>query len=330
MKILRIFISFFLVFCVVFALFFGKEKISEQKEYAFPIEYKGVLTLWQIDTFEGGSNSRKQFLMDVASSFEKQNKGVLISVETQNVLSAEENFNKGNYPDMISFGIGLNIENVSNLNINKNFIGGDLDGKSYAMPWCRGGYVLFCKNSNDFNKEIDNLIVSKGEYNNPLISLILSGITVKNYSVLESKTAYREFINSKCNYFLGTQRDVVRFNNLNLEYNVYPLNSFSDLYQYIAITSTKEQKRYYSERFIEFLLSNNSQEKLNKIDMFSEFIKVNNDLKLLNKMQNVDILHTFSAFTLREILEENYRFSVDVLIKDKEKINNIKNLLVLS
>ena len=43
-------------------------------EYKF--EYQGVLTLWNVDTFEGGSGARSGWLEKKAIAFEKQNKGI--------------------------------------------------------------------------------------------------------------------------------------------------------------------------------------------------------------------------------------------------------------
>ena len=40
-------------------------------ESAVPEGYKGVLTLWQVDGFEGGSGSRSAFLNGRAIEFEK-------------------------------------------------------------------------------------------------------------------------------------------------------------------------------------------------------------------------------------------------------------------
>ena len=71
MKIFRFIISIIIVLSFVFTVFIGRHKIQEQSKITNPAEYKGIISLWQIDGFEGGSGSRKQFLLKVARDFEK-------------------------------------------------------------------------------------------------------------------------------------------------------------------------------------------------------------------------------------------------------------------
>ena len=107
MKIFRVFVSILIVFSLFFTIFIGKNKITEQNKITFPAEYKGIISLWQIDGFEGGSGSRKQFLLKVARDFEKQNQGVLVMVINHTFLSATENIERGILPDLISFSNGV-------------------------------------------------------------------------------------------------------------------------------------------------------------------------------------------------------------------------------
>ena len=44
--------------------------------------FRGVLDLWHVETFEGGSSSRKSWLNSVARQFEKANKGIYVCVTT--------------------------------------------------------------------------------------------------------------------------------------------------------------------------------------------------------------------------------------------------------
>ena len=78
MKLIRALVVFLLSFSVAFTLLYGRNKIAEEQIDKTPATYNGVLSLWQIDTFEGGKGSRKQFLLSVAREFEKENQGVLI------------------------------------------------------------------------------------------------------------------------------------------------------------------------------------------------------------------------------------------------------------
>ena len=69
--------------------------------------YKGVLNLWHIETFEGGSGSRANFLKRRAIEFESQNKGVFVSVQTYTPEQVLQKLNDGARFDIISFSYGV-------------------------------------------------------------------------------------------------------------------------------------------------------------------------------------------------------------------------------
>ena len=79
-------ISSLLGFCVAFTLFFGKNFIYRKAESEGAKNYKGIINVWQIDSFEGGTGSRKNFLSDVARTFEKKNDGVLVMVSLSSAI----------------------------------------------------------------------------------------------------------------------------------------------------------------------------------------------------------------------------------------------------
>ena len=105
-KTCRIITLAILVGVVFFALTIAKNKTSAGQ--SFPIEtqkYNYVLTLWNIDTFEGGVGSRSDFLSSIALSF--ADKGSPIMVVTHTVESAKKAIESGKPPDMISYGVGV-------------------------------------------------------------------------------------------------------------------------------------------------------------------------------------------------------------------------------
>ena len=117
MKVIRTITASFLIFCIIFTFLFGAGKIAEKSQVGKSEEYKGIITLWHVDSFEGGIGSRKQFLLKTARTFEKQNKGVLIMVISHTPESVKESMDKGVYPDLISFGNGTEINNLRNFYI---------------------------------------------------------------------------------------------------------------------------------------------------------------------------------------------------------------------
>lgn len=328
MKIIRVVFASIIIFCSIFTFTFGYKKIGKEK-LKNASDYKGIITMWQIDGFEGGSGSRKQFLLSQAREFEKQNQGVLVMVINHTFSSAEQNVKKGIYPDIISYSNGLDIKNALPLATKRISGGGKVGESVYATAWCRGGYVLI-KNLDVTEDKDVSIIVSQGQYTQPLLAMHLEGLEFDNLVVLESMEAYVKFTSGKHEYMLGTQRDVVRLTNRGFNFSASPLTKFNDLYQYLSLTSTDKNKSLYARRFIDYLLSDKVQEKLSKINMLSPYKNVNFDIESLNLMQNVRGFSTISAFNHNVVLQDLQSKS-DLAIKgNKNAVNYIKNFLILS
>ena len=286
MKIIIRAVSFALcVFTAVFVAFFAAEKTKEKNEPFSSGQYKTVITVWQIDTFEGGTGSRADFL---SSAFKSLNaEGIIALVKTQTTESMEKAFKNGEIPDMISFGVGCGevMNYVRELPF-KSFSSGELGGKYYAVPWCSGGYYLIAKSGDNrlidglidsnSDKKADKLIVSDGENILPVLSLKQLGITA-NAVYLPPKDAYSRFLSEKNAVLLGTQRDIKRIEKKKDEFAVRPLEGYSDLVQYIAITTKNDDKYRYCKLAIERLLSEEVQKKLYKIGMMRTDGKVSGE-----------------------------------------------------
>ena len=87
------------------------------------IAFEGVINVWNVDTFEGGSQSKSVYLERVATKFSKDNKGIYFLVKNLSVEEMTNNFLNGVYPDIISFGFGIGdlvkpiLENLDDLNL---------------------------------------------------------------------------------------------------------------------------------------------------------------------------------------------------------------------
>ena len=57
-----------LIIIVSYSFIFGYKNITTEKILADKEDYKNIITVWQIDTFEGGKGSRKQFLESIGKS----------------------------------------------------------------------------------------------------------------------------------------------------------------------------------------------------------------------------------------------------------------------
>ncbi len=326
MKIIRVIIASLIVFCTIFTITIGYKNIGQEK-LKKPLEYKGIITIWQIDGFEGGSGSRKQFLLSMAREFEKQNQGVLVMVINHSFTSAQQNISEGIYPDVISYSNGLDIKKMYPLGAVKFAGGGKMGQKVYTTAWCRGGYVLI-KNLEATDKEQSQILVSQSKYTQPLLAMYMEGFEFDNIEVLSPMDAYTKFTLGKNTYLIGTQRDVVRLTNRGINFSATPLTAFNDLYQYVALTSSDANKRAFAMLFINYLLSDAVQLKLNKINMFSPYEKVPFEIEALGLMQQINKFSTISAFYTPEILCEIQTSSMLALKGNKNAINYVKKLLI--
>ncbi len=246
------------------------------------ISYYGVINMWHIESFEGGSASRTSWLLKRAQEFEKENKGSYISVTTMDQETAILNLRAGKRPQLISFslGIGDSIKNLlleysgKKVGLEKLLVAAKSENKQLAVPYMLGGYCAFNNNKNN------NTLIS-GLNDKSLTSLALSYYKKKNnvninelsYG-LNSFDAYASFIKGKETALFGTQRDFYRINNRinnnSIEAGKFEYCEFSDLVQYIGISKEVTKDEYeICSMFISYLLSEKSQNSLYNINMFS-------------------------------------------------------------
>ncbi|MBO5851669.1 MAG: hypothetical protein J6R29_05015 [Clostridia bacterium] len=280
-------------------------------------EYKAILRIWHIDTFEGGAGSRATFLKNVGAKFTKKNKGVLFLVSSLTENSAIKKIENGELPDLISFGAGsLNVyENLysqSKLNVKD---GGTFNDKRYLTAWCMGGYFKITKGKKDYSK----LIISQGNSNLSTVAVCLEKLNANSVVIKQPLEAYSLFLNSQDACLIGTQRDIVRLISKGVSFEATPIPSFNDLYQYVGVTSKDETKRLYAFSFIDFLLSRDIQKTLVNIKMLSPLYKgLYLDNAYYTALENTNFTYTISPFLSKsdisainetaksQILNQNY------------------------
>ncbi len=113
------------------------------RQEQLPQAYKGVLRVWHIDSFEGGTGSRAAFLRSAAREFEEES-GMYVLITVHTAESAAHAAEKGMLPDVLSFGryFDFAADSVKPLQ-GYDFCYSSQGGKTYAVPWCRGNYFLF-------------------------------------------------------------------------------------------------------------------------------------------------------------------------------------------
>lgn len=329
MKIFRITLAVFISFCMIFTFCFGLKKISKESKVEKTDDYNCILTLWHVDTFEGGIGSRKQFLLRVAREFEKQHQGTLVMITEYTPNAVKEAVKNGQSPDIISFGIGVEIPPPIKLSIQTNFSGGKVGENLYATPWAIGGYCLIKKSGVGIDltqNHFENLIVSRQEFNQPLVAFALQNLSANKVETFSPLDAYVNFLNEKESVLLGTQRDIHRLQNRGVEVEILPLNQYNDLVQYVGITNMKNFN--YCTAFINTLLSKRVQSSLDKVGLFSPLYAVNYDHSHLNLMEQNKAHCTISAFTDKNTLDGLFKDSLAFALGDKSYLNKIKKLLV--
>lgn len=330
MKIFRVILAIIGITSILFTTFYGRYKISEEHLYEQDNGYRGIITIWHIDSFEGGVGSRKQFLLKVAKSFERKHSGVLVMVIEHTIQSYTKALSEGYLPDMLSYGNGVESANFSKIDSDKTFQGGTIGNIQYALPWCRGGYSIIANPelASDFPTHYEQLLISQAQYTQPLLALYLEGLSVREPIVKSPMDAYVQFVSGKTPYFLGTQRDINRLETRGMQVVSKPLTKFNDLNQYISITTKDELKRFYANEFICYLLTSQVQDSLKDIGMLSCYQNVLFTNEHLSAMQNASNFQSISVFTPHEILSQLQVDSARALKGDKESINKIQKMLI--
>lgn len=255
------------------------------------------LELWEIDTFEGGSASRARFLEKRAFEYQTSTKNVYVIVRTVALEQAKNMLAQGAQPELISFGIGagemlaalcqpIEIADFVRADLSA---GGRVEGQTLAVPWCMGGYVLCSEydlgaadaEALDRIGEIsEGAVLGTGQaYNLPKYALKQSVRGYVERSDLTQYGAYEAFLRgNEFAVLLGTQRDLFRLNNkvklgAIADINYQFLGQYTDLIQYLAVTTSDPSQRAAATQFVSYITSTAVQKKLTSIGMFC----VNND-----------------------------------------------------
>lgn len=308
-------------------------------------QYKGVLTLWHVDSFEGGSGSRAEFLKGRAIEFESKYKGVFISVQSYTYEQVRQKLQNGDTFDLISFGGGVGSLVKTKLsaytgamNVRDDIAkSGEIGGSVFALPWAFGGYfaaafddmltqsgnalsveTLFdlSYEKNDKSKtRLMSLGLGLADFNNPFAALNTANAkgTSENFfgDMLTSYQAYERFL-AKDSFvaLLGTQRDLARLNLRQSQgrlggISTLYLSGYTDLVQYIAF-SGEGTKAFYAQKFMEYLTSDEAQQKLSRIEMFSPCLSLYTSGMHFDMQEALEKeLNVPNVFCDEEILSQN-------------------------
>ena len=285
----------------------------------------GIIDVWNIDTFSGGSISKCDYLNSVARKFESANKGLYINIVNMKAEEFELATKANKKPVLISFGYGIGesafnmlkpIE-VKDYKIKEEVLNsGKVNDEVFAVGYLMGAYCYFStteklesasKNNNislasDYRgcaydkqlrkkvKHIYGLGFGKNTFLNPEQCI---DSCEEVYESVDDYNAYVDFISlNKFTILLGTHRDFVK---LQGKYErgdisdliVEPVQSFNNLIQYIGITNGQDENReLYAKRFVDFLICESSQKMLESSGMFSTLLPNIYQDEMLSKVEN--------------------------------------------
>lgn len=246
-----------------------------------------VLDLWHVETFEGGTTSRKSFLEDCVKSFTRQNSGVYISVTVMTREQYDLNIT-GSSPDIVSFSDGnirsslvdlARIDRVAKYVDNLKY-----DGDIVCYPYMLGRYAIISREEiggdlpNEIIKQKKRTIYPFGYSKdvNGHMYLEESGYTLPSNSKVYNTQyeLYTAFLKGEVTAMLGSQRDVHRLKSreekgtIDALHYIY-LGGTTDLVQYIGVT--KSSKDIDSAKLFCQYLVEKCDEKVKRCGMFSPF-----------------------------------------------------------
>ena len=269
--------------------------------------YKGVIELWNVETFEGGSGSRSSWLTARSAKFEAKNTGLFVHVTTLTDSELIGKLADGQTFEMVCFsrGVGdvvkqyLTPLDIESRNVKENMLlAGQVDGKQYAAPLYAGAYCLFARTSQLAEQdlltkaltqtctrkigkntvELSPLICGFTAANSPLTALAMSGGRGDASGISEAVTqyqAYEQFVSNKTAVtLLGTQRDIFRLSQRESNGKIEalgfcPLTGYTDLVQFVGVSSSCGNKAQSCMQYINYLLSAESQQTVVNLSMFS-------------------------------------------------------------
>lgn len=148
---LKLLVSIFVCLCLAIVPTLCISLSTVEDKLSKASNHKGILELWNIDSFEGGIASKTAYLTNRSIAYEKQNKGLYIMVKNYTEAECLNALEDGQRPALISFGAGVGSKLINYLSeikgnysrVKSQFLSAGKVGKTqFAVPWCSGMYSL--------------------------------------------------------------------------------------------------------------------------------------------------------------------------------------------
>ena len=282
-------------------------------------KYQGIIEVWNIDTFESGTNPKTNYLNTVAQSFQKQNKGLYILVRNLTEYECMNLLSQGVKPNIFSCSYGLSdkikdyiqpFSKTDNLNVKNEFTeAGMVDNELYALAWCLGVYCFISTDSHltkagvNLNEiiKLSDLSLSLGyEVKSKKDTKIVSSLSYGVNKYLLPKQAFSSY----------TNKELVTTSKYSLDENSDMQSQYSAYSRFIAgesvillgtqrdiarmenrLKNEKISKVYYDyiNSFTDliqfsFLAKNEDYVKLEYCEMFAKFLTESKNQKKLSEI----------------------------------------------
>ncbi len=296
----------FKIFCFIlialtscYVLMFGLKKARNYEVLKGKDKQQSIITIWHVETFEGGGKARIDYLKNIARSMEKENNEVLFMIKAIEPEKLESELEVSS-PDIISFGFGVGKIVLPYLNPHEKtfdvrdelITSGSFNKKLYAVPFMVGAYAMF-----NHSHDATEFHVGQNAYISPINIYKNLNLTPKeNESQYE---AYKDFVYDKKVQLLGSTRDLFRINNLNrlgrTSAEISPVESYTDLIQYLGIINSNST----TQKFLSLALNKIQQNTLVNYSLFSSlynklyFDGIYNDME--NAILNCKIPNVFNV-----------------------------------
>ena len=276
---------------------FGIAAIRENENIFKQEKTQTVISIWHVETFEGGKKPRIDFLKSTAKEIESTHDDLLFMIKSVKPENLESELD-ANSPDIISFGYGVGkivLPFLTNFTTTFNardelVSSGMFNNKFFAVPYMVGGYSLF-----NHTATATNFCVGSNDYIHP--ERIYEKMNLKPLETQTQFEAYKNFVYDKNSCLLGSTRDLFRVTNLNsigrLSAMISPVDSYTDLIQYLGVVNSNN----HTLNFVDKCLSFNKQNKLVDYALFSSLSHklynegIYNDME--NAILNADIPNVF-------------------------------------
>lgn len=244
-----------LFLCLLIAIFsvvptianVAKNNVLKNKFMGEDSSYQGVITIWNVDTFEGGSQNKSTFLVDAATNFSKSHNGLYFLVKNVTPSEMLEGFLNNSFPDMISFGHGLGgaVKQYltvlpDNYEVRKEIVDSATDnGSLLALGYLMGGYIFASTSENiqsagsgeneslmavatksgydkkvgKNTKHIASVVVGKNDYiqSTNVLKSVLNSEKLDIHESISMYDAYLDFVSYNAGVVLfGTHRDLYK------------------------------------------------------------------------------------------------------------------------